>query len=70
MLAGENADTVVQGQTVKDEEAGMVKKGPLIKAGAVAHATLVTREDVKAVKAPLTMVCVGKWEDAPANRAS
>jgi len=49
---------VLQGQAVKDEEAGVAKKGPLIKAGAVAHATLVTREDLKAVKAPLSMVCV------------
>ena len=64
MIAGEHPDTVMQGQAVKDEEAGIVKKGPLIKAGAVAHATLVTREDLKAVKAPLTMVCVGKWRFA------
>ncbi len=60
MLAGEHPDTVMQGQAVKDEEAGVVKKGPLIKAGAVAHATLVTREDLKAVKSPLTLVCVGE----------
>ncbi|KAJ9607282.1 hypothetical protein H2200_008355 [Cladophialophora chaetospira] len=63
MLAGEQPDTVMQGQAVKDEEAGVVKKGPLIKAGAVAHATLVTREDLKAVKSPLTMVCVRKSRD-------
>ena len=60
MLAGEQPDTAGQGQAAKDEEAGTVMKKPLIKAGAVAHATLVTREDLKAVKAPLTMVCVGK----------
>ena len=28
----------------------MIKKGPMIKAGAVAHATLVTRDDLKSVK--------------------
>lgn len=54
MLAGERPEAG------KDEEAGMVQTGPLIKAGAVAHATLVTRQDLKAVKAPLSMVCVGK----------
>jgi dienelactone hydrolase len=63
MLAGEHQETALQGQAGKDVEAGSVKKGPLIKAGAVAHATLVTREDLKAVKAPLTLVCVGESLD-------
>lgn len=36
----------------------MVKGGPLIKAGAIAHATLVTMEDVMAIEAPVSMVCV------------
>jgi len=58
LLAGEHPS--FEGQAAKDEEAGTVKKGPPIKAGAVAHATLVTREDLKAVKAPLTFACVGK----------
>ncbi|OAP59033.1 hypothetical protein AYL99_06330 [Fonsecaea erecta] len=58
MLAGEHPSPSLQGSGGKDEEQGMVQKGPLIKAGAVAHATLVTREDFKAVKAPLTIVCV------------
>ncbi|KAI1623636.1 Alpha/Beta hydrolase protein [Exophiala viscosa] len=56
LLAGEYP--AFEGQAAKDEEAGPVKKGPLIKAGALAHATLVTREDLKAVKAPLTFACV------------
>lgn len=60
LLAGEHPETVVTGQPQKDKEVGMVKNGPLIKAGAVAHATLVTREDLKAVRAPLTLVCVGE----------
>ena len=60
MLAGEQPDTVMSGQQPKDEEAGMISKGPLIKAGAIAHATLVTREDLLALKAPVTMACVGK----------
>ncbi|EHY58236.1 hypothetical protein HRR83_004906 [Exophiala dermatitidis] len=58
MLAGGQPSNAGAAQAKEDEESGMVKKGPLIKAGAVAHATLVTREDLKAVRAPLTLVCV------------
>lgn len=64
LLAGEDPGSLLegQGQAAKDEEAGAaVKKEPLIKAGAVAHATLVTREDLKGVKVPLSFVCVGMW---------
>ena len=64
ILAGEQPDTASQEQATKDVEAGTIKKAPLIKAGAVAHATLVTRDDMKAVKVPLTFVCVGKLEDS------
>jgi len=60
MLAGEHPDGGMIGQAGKDEEAGVVSKGPAIKAGAIAHATLVTREDMVAIKAPISMVCVGK----------
>lgn len=67
LLAGEHPETVVQGQAVKDEEEGMVKNGPLIKAGALAHATLVTHEDLKAVKAPISMVCVGECAQSAAS---
>ena len=56
ILAGEHSDSVLHGQG--DEEQGMVQKGPLIKAGAIAHATLVTREDVKSIKAPVSIVAV------------
>ena len=58
ILAGEHPDSVLHGQHTGDEEQGMVKKAPIIKAGAIAHATLVTREDVKAVKAPMSIVAV------------
>ena len=37
LLAGEHPDTVMWGQAAKDEEQGMVQKGPVIKAGALAH---------------------------------
>jgi len=60
LLAGELPDNVAWGQTPKDEEHGVVNKGPFIKAGALAHATLVTKEDLASVKSPVTMVCVEK----------
>ena len=37
LLGSELPDTVAKGQAVKDEERGMVKSGPKIKAGAIAH---------------------------------
>lgn len=57
LLAGEKPDAVLWGQG-KDEEAGMVKKGPYIKAGAIAHATLVGKEDFEGTKSPLAFICV------------
>ncbi|PON23382.1 hypothetical protein TGAM01_v207616 [Trichoderma gamsii] len=41
-----------------DEEAGMMKAGPYIKAGALAHAASVTPDDFKNLQAPLSLVCV------------
>ena len=70
MLAGEQPEVSGREQAAKDEEAGNVKAGPLIKAGAVAHATLVTTEDLKAVRAPLTLVCVGKLKNSKAGGSS
>lgn len=63
LLAGERPDTETAAQKPvgTDEEQGVVKNKPLIKAGAVAHATLVTREDLKGVKAPLSLVVVGEF---------
>lgn len=60
LLAGEKPETsaALWGQPVKDEEAGMVKNGPHIKAGAIAHATLVAKEDFVGTKSPLSFVCV------------
>ena len=54
MLAGEGTET-----GVKDEEQGVARSGPRIKAGAIAHATLATREDMLGIKSPVSMVCVG-----------
>lgn len=41
-----------------DEESGMMKAGPFIKAGALAHAASVTPDDFKNLQAPLSLVCV------------
>ncbi|KAK0719551.1 dienelactone hydrolase [Lasiosphaeris hirsuta] len=42
-----------------DEEAGKAQKiGPLIKAGAIAHATLVSRDDFTGLKSPISVVSV------------
>jgi dienelactone hydrolase len=58
-LAGENADNQVGGQEApKDEEQAGVKSGPLIKAGAVAHGTMVTVEDFEGVRAPVYIAAV------------
>ncbi|KAI1402068.1 alpha/beta-hydrolase [Hypoxylon fuscum] len=49
-------------QKPADEEAGegtgSVKKGPFIKAGALAHATLVSPDDFQGIKVPVSLVCV------------
>lgn len=61
LLAGEKPDVVSWGQAapkVDEEAGGVVKKGPFIKAGAIAHATLVGKEDFEGTKAPLVFVCV------------
>lgn len=58
LLGSELPDTVAHGQALKDEEAGVVKSGSLIKCGALAHGTLITKEDIEAIKVPITMACV------------
>lgn len=45
-------------QKPTDEEAGAAATGPLIKVGALAHATLVAKEDFEGIKVPLSLVCV------------
>lgn len=58
LLSSELPDTVAHGQALKDEEQGTVKSGPLIKAGALAHGTLITEEDLENIKSPISMACV------------
>ncbi|KAF2268481.1 dienelactone hydrolase family protein-like protein [Lojkania enalia] len=59
ILAGEHPDTVAWDQAApKDEEEGAVKKAPLIKAGAIAHGTMITKEELEAVKVPIYIAAV------------
>ncbi|KAL8628564.1 hypothetical protein Q9189_005749 [Teloschistes chrysophthalmus] len=57
LLGSELPDTVAKGQALKDEEKGVVKSGPQIRAGAIAHGTMITKEDIEGLKAPVTMAC-------------
>ncbi|KAL9002603.1 MAG: hypothetical protein Q9188_004476 [Gyalolechia gomerana] len=57
LLGSELPDTVAKGQATKDEEQGVVKGGPQIKAGAIAHGTMITKEDIEGIKVPVTMAC-------------
>lgn len=63
-LAGERPNSVMAGQEASDKaaEEGMVRQGPEIKAGICAHGTLVGREDLQNVRAPVSLICV---EDDP-----
>ncbi|KAI2625885.1 alpha/beta-hydrolase [Hypoxylon sp. NC1633] len=66
LLASESSRRASSGwtgaQKSKDEEAGdgtdLAKKGPYIKAGALAHATLVSTDDFQGLKVPVSLVCV------------
>ena len=59
LLAAELPDFAAHGQAPpNDEEAGMAKAEPLIKAGALAHGTLITPEDLQAIKSPISLACV------------
>ncbi|KAF2088412.1 dienelactone hydrolase family protein [Saccharata proteae CBS 121410] len=59
LLGGKHPDTVAWGQasSTEDVEAGVAEKGPEIKVGAIAHATMATKEELAAVVVPVTLVC-------------
>ncbi|KAI9680266.1 MAG: hypothetical protein M1822_007265 [Bathelium mastoideum] len=59
LLGGEMKDTVAWGEKLKDEEEGMKVRGPEIKVGAIAHGTMITKEDIEGIKVPVSMACVG-----------
>ena len=62
LLCAEQGDDVVAGQkdpsATGEEEQGMKKHAPRLKAGVLAHGTMVAREDFVNVKSPIGMVCV------------
>lgn len=59
LLTSELPDSAAHGQAQpKDEEAGMTKAAPLIKVGALAHGTMISKEDLEGVKSPISLVCV------------
>ena len=60
IMAGEHSGVASVGPNAppKDEEQGAVKKESLIKAGAIAHGTMVTKDDLEAVKAPIYIAAV------------
>lgn len=60
ILSGELPDTVAWGQAAepKDEEQGATKKAPVLRAGAVAHPTMVLKEDLENVRAPVFIAAV------------
>lgn len=68
-LAGERAASVMTGQeaTGATAEDGMVKRGPEIKAGVCAHGTMVSREDLQDIKAPVSLICVENDSLFPAD---
>ena len=56
MLCGGTQESETEG---KDEEKGEVlSKGPELRAGAIAHGTMITKDDIEGVKAPVCMACV------------
>jgi dienelactone hydrolase len=59
VLAGEHADVATYGGSApSDEENVVVKSQPLIRAGAIAHPTMVTKEDLEAVRSPIYIAAV------------
>ncbi|MCJ1405974.1 hypothetical protein MMC19_000039 [Ptychographa xylographoides] len=58
LLSSELPDTVARGQKKTDVEQGVIKVEPLVKVGAIAHGTLITKEDLESVKSPIAMACV------------
>ncbi|KAI9710493.1 MAG: hypothetical protein M1820_002629 [Bogoriella megaspora] len=58
LLGSELKDTVAWGEKPRDEEKGVKTKEPGIKVGALAHGTMITKEDIEGVKVPISMACV------------
>lgn len=60
LLCGEDASNVLSGHEAADvEKQGDAGKMPQLKVGAIAHGTLITKEDMAGIKMPVLMACVG-----------
>lgn len=57
LLGSELSQASLEGKPGEDEE-GMVRHGPQVKVGAIAHGTQVTKEDMANVQIPLSIVAV------------
>ena len=76
LLAAEDAFGASANQPPKDEEQAVMKEGPTIKAGAIAHGmrralpgvhwdltmigTMITQKDLESIRAPVSLICCGK----------
>ena len=76
LLGSDLPDTEAHGQSSNEGEEGIVKKGPAIKVGAIAHGasylplgcmsanintgTMIQERDFERLKAPVSIVCVGE----------
>jgi dienelactone hydrolase len=58
LLAGERLEATIRGHKQADEELGVINRGPYIKAGAIAHGTLVVKEDFEDLRSPMMLICV------------
>ncbi|CAK7234262.1 hypothetical protein SCUCBS95973_008876 [Sporothrix curviconia] len=55
---GGSTETDADADPNADVDTVMLETGPVIKAGVLAHATLVSRDDFQGLQAPISMVCV------------
>jgi dienelactone hydrolase len=58
LLGSEQSDPAAEAPKDEEEQGAAPKIAPLIKAGALAHGTLITAEDLDGVKVPISMACV------------
>lgn len=60
LVAGDMHKDVVQGERTPEAQAeeGMVKEGPAVKCGVIAHGTSILKEDMEGVKVPVSVVAV------------
>lgn len=58
ILGGVHPETEGTTEAPKDEEQAPSQQDALIKVGAIAHGTLVTKEDIDAVRVPISLACV------------